>query len=51
MLLYKHFLHTMWDITGFNIKVNLLLKTKEISKVLEEYKKYWFDSFDSLKIN
>jgi len=32
-----------WD--DFKIIVNLLLRTKDIAKVIESHKQYWFDSF------
>ncbi len=34
---------SFWD--DFKIIVNLLFRTKDITKVIESHKQYWFDSF------
>ena len=37
-----------FNFNGFKIKVKLLLKTNNIANVPIEYRRYWFDSFESL---
>ena len=36
----------VFNSNGFNVKVKLLLRTDDVSKVPNNYKEYWFDNFN-----
>ncbi|MEO0118876.1 MAG: DEAD/DEAH box helicase family protein, partial [candidate division WOR-3 bacterium] len=38
----------VFNYNGLQVKVKLLLRTKGVSNVLKEYKKYWFDNIEEL---
>jgi len=39
----------VFSYNGYNIKIKLLLKTNDISRITEPYKQYWFDDISKMR--